>query len=198
VVRSKYLHGELVSTVRHRLNDSPVWTGLLKIKSLYLNRRRIETKNGKNTLFWKDPWLCDKPICTTTPVVFDLCEEKDVTVHQFLVCGGQLKFTRWLPPILFEQWVETVKHAFNSQFCNTNDTVKWRWEGGRGVYTTRSMYDHLTREDEGSSFTHIWRAKIPYKIKIFTWLLENDAVLTKETWLKESGMATLLVCFTHK
>jgi hypothetical protein len=105
VVKAKYLRGELVSTVRHRLTDSPVWTDLLKVKSLYLKGRKVEIKNGKNTLFWKDPWLGDKPICTITPVVFDLCEDKDVTVYQFLLCGGQLKFVRWLPPVLFEQWV---------------------------------------------------------------------------------------------
>jgi hypothetical protein len=132
VVKAKYIRGGLVSTVRHKLTDSPVWTDLLKVKRLYLKGMKIETKNGKNTLFWKDPWLDDKPICTITPVVFDLCEDKDVTVYQFLVCGGQLKFTRWLPPILFEQWVEIVENAFNFQFCNTDDTVKWRRGGGGG------------------------------------------------------------------
>jgi hypothetical protein len=46
------------------------------------------------------------------------------------------------------------------------------------------MYDHLTRDDEGCPFSHIWKAKIPYKIKIFTWLLENNVVLTKDNMAK--------------
>jgi hypothetical protein len=33
-------------------------------------------------------------------------------------------------PVLFEQWVEIVENAFNFQFCNTDDTVKWRWGEG--------------------------------------------------------------------
>jgi hypothetical protein len=68
----------------------------------------VETKNGKMTLFWKDPWLLDKPICLIAPVLFDLCDDKDITVYQFLVREGQLTFSRWLPPLLFEQWLNIV------------------------------------------------------------------------------------------
>lgn len=34
--------------------------------------------------------------------------------------------------------------------------------------------------------TNIWKAKIPYKIKIFLWLLENGATLTKENLIKRN------------
>jgi hypothetical protein len=33
VVRNKYMLGEAVGTLRHRLDNSPVWTDLLKIKT---------------------------------------------------------------------------------------------------------------------------------------------------------------------
>jgi hypothetical protein len=33
--------------------------------------------------------------------LFDLCLEKDICVYQFLGKEGQLKFSRWLPPVLF-------------------------------------------------------------------------------------------------
>jgi hypothetical protein len=46
------------------------------------------------------------------------------------------------------------------------------------------MYDHLTQDDNGFHFSHIWKSKIPYKVKIFTWLLENNAVLTKDNMVK--------------
>jgi hypothetical protein len=41
-----------VSTVSHRIDDSPVWTDLLRIKHIYLGGRKIQVKNGK-----KDPLL---------------------------------------------------------------------------------------------------------------------------------------------
>jgi hypothetical protein len=37
----------------------------------------------------------------------------------------------------------------------------------------------ITRDDIGESYTRIWKAKIPYKIKIFLWLVEKRAILTK-------------------
>jgi hypothetical protein len=47
VVRNKYIRGETVGTVKHRLDNSPVWTDLLEIKNMYLKGRKVETKNGK-------------------------------------------------------------------------------------------------------------------------------------------------------
>jgi hypothetical protein len=38
--------------------------------------------------------------------------------------------------------------------------------------------------DFGKAHTRIWKAKIPYKIKIFLWLIENEAILTKDNMIK--------------
>jgi hypothetical protein len=46
------------------------------------------------------------------------------------------------------------------------------------------MYDQLTVNDSGKAHTRIWKAKIPYKIKIFLWLTENEAILTKDNMIK--------------
>jgi hypothetical protein len=85
--------------------------------------------------------------------------------------------------------------VFGFEFQNTNYSVKWKW-GGKGKYTTKSVYDYLTKDDMGCSFTHIWKAKIPYKIKIFTWLLENNAVLTKDNMKKRkwAGDPSCMFC----
>jgi hypothetical protein len=56
--------------------------------------------------------------------------------------------------------------------------------GGGGHFTTKTVYDHLTKNDCGNSFQHIWRSKIPLKIKIFTWQLENNAIPTKDNMVK--------------
>jgi hypothetical protein len=44
------------------------------------------------------------------------------------------------------------------------------------------MYDQLP--GAGRKFNHIWRAKIPYKIKIFVWLIENNAILSKDNMIR--------------
>jgi hypothetical protein len=67
------------------------------------------------------------------------------------------------------------------------DIVKWGEGcvcGNNGKFTVKAMYDQLTVNDSGKSFTRIWKAKIPYKIKIFLRLIEIEAVLTKDNMIK--------------
>jgi hypothetical protein len=65
-----------------------VWTDLLRIKHIYLGGRKIQVKNGKKTLFWKDEWIGEKPICMMAPVLYEWCPQKDITVHEFLCMNG--------------------------------------------------------------------------------------------------------------
>jgi hypothetical protein len=46
------------------------------------------------------------------------------------------------------------------------------------------MYDHLCGADIESPNKKIWKAKIPLKIKIFMWLLQQNAILAKDNILK--------------
>jgi hypothetical protein len=68
--------------------------------------------------------------------------------------------------------------------------------GGRKIFNTKSVYDHLTISDSGDGYKHIWKAKIPYKIKIFGWLLENNAILTRDDMIKRkwTGDPSCLFC----
>jgi hypothetical protein len=121
------LHEEGISTVRHKLTDSPVWIDLLKVKHIYLGGRMTTTNNGRKTLLWKDPWLSDKPIFAEAPVIFELCLEKDITVHQFLRRNGDLDLSRWLPPVLFHQSVGIIDRIYNYNFQNSEDIISWKW-----------------------------------------------------------------------
>jgi hypothetical protein len=83
--------------------------------------------------------------------VFESCEEKNATVHQFLMRNGQLQFNRWLPLIFFEQWLSIIDKIYNYEFSISNDVIKWKW-GGKGKFTTKSVYDHLTQDENGFPF----------------------------------------------
>jgi hypothetical protein len=45
------------------------------------------------------------------------------------------------------------------------------------------VYDHLSGGETGLNFKYIWKSKVPYKI-IFLWLLENNAILTKDNLIR--------------
>jgi hypothetical protein len=51
-------------------------------------------------------------------------------------------------------------------------------------FSIKSVYDHLTREDNGHAYTSIWKAKIPEKLKIFMWLRAQKSILTKDNMIK--------------
>jgi len=72
----------------------PIWSDLLKIKDIYLQGRKIITRDGKKTLFWKDTWLHDKPLCLIFPDLFKICEQPDVTVHHMKLEPQMITFTR--------------------------------------------------------------------------------------------------------
>jgi len=147
----------------------------------------LQVKNGKNTHFWEDIWLKDKPLCMLHPVLFDWCLNKNISVYNVLCANGHLPFDRWLPPSFFEEWLGILDATFSFNFEDANDKVSWKW-GRNKIFTTKSTYDHLTVGQSKGHFNHIWKAKIPYKIKIFTWLLEKDAVLTKDNLIKRNWL----------
>jgi hypothetical protein len=51
---------------------------------------------------------------------------------------------------------------------NDDDEAIWEWTPSK-VYTVKSMYEHLTRDDNGTSFSYIWKNKVhftPFKFSL--------------------------------
>lgn len=44
----------------------------------------------------------------------------------------------------------------------------------------KTLCDNIASNTYGTYINHIWKRKIPPKIKIFMWFLENNVLLTKE------------------
>lgn len=88
IVWHKYLQKHSIHDVKHRLNDSPLWFDLLKIKNIYLQGRGLVTGKGNLTRFWLDPWVYDKPLDEVAPILFELCKNKNISVEKALGGGG--------------------------------------------------------------------------------------------------------------
>ena len=86
-------------------------------------------------------------------------------------------------------------NSFSFHFENADDVISWRW--GK-IFTTKSVYNHLTLDETGLNFKHIWKSKIPYKIKIFLWLLKNNAILIKDNLLKRKWLGDPHCYFCHE
>jgi hypothetical protein len=63
------------------------------------------------------------------------------------------------------------------------DKPIWIWEKNK-QFSVKTMYAHLCGADIEKPNKKMWKAKIPLKIKIFMWLMQHDAILTKDNLIK--------------
>jgi hypothetical protein len=52
------------------------------------------------------------------------------------------------------------------------DEVLWKWSKN-GKFSVKSVYEIITRGNGGPFYDRVWKAKIPDKIKVFMWLVEQ-------------------------
>ena len=52
----------------------------------------------------------------------------------------------------------------------------------------KSMYSHLCSDEVGLYFKDIWKAKMSLKIKIWMWLINHNAILTKDNLFKRNWL----------
>jgi hypothetical protein len=154
----------------------------MKIRPIYLAGRGYEVNNGKLVSFWLDPWLDKDPICVMYPILFDLAVNQKCLVYDVAMAEWVIQFKIRLPPIVREQWYRLGTRLNNVVLSDTKDKVVWRWAPSR-KFTVRSIYRHLTKNDNGLSYKAIWKAKIPVKIKIFMWMIAQSSILTKDNML---------------
>ena len=100
------------------------------------------------------------------------------------------------PPSFFEEWMEIINDTFSFNFSHQPDKISWKW-GGNKIFTTKSTYNHLAYQPR-AHFGHIWKAKIQYKIKIFTWLLEKNAILTKDNLIRRKWQGAPFCAVTSR
>jgi hypothetical protein len=88
------------------------------------------------------------------------------------------------------QWYELASRLNLIRLGEEKDEPVWRWTSN-WRFSVKSIYEHLTSDDMGSAYKRIWKSKIPEKIKIFMWLLEQRDVLTKDNMVKRNWHGNL-------
>ena len=104
-----------------------MWFDLLKVKDIYLQGRSIVIQNGEASRFWYDPWLHKDPLYLSGPNLFELCENKDISVAQVL-SGTSVTFRRWLFDCLKDQWDKIMQESNSFQLKSDLHIVRWSIE----------------------------------------------------------------------
>jgi hypothetical protein len=61
-----------------------------------------------------------------------------------------------------------------------------------GKFSIKSVYEHLTKNENGPAYKAIWNAKVPEKVKKIMWLVAQKAILMKDNMLKNIGKEILI------
>jgi len=93
---------------------------------VYLQGRGIEIRNGLRTRFWLDPWVYDSLICCIAPVLYILCDQKDVCVADVKSGRIQITFRRWLTDELQSCWDLIWADTTRFQLREAEDVVVWK------------------------------------------------------------------------
>jgi hypothetical protein len=59
------------------------------------------------------------------------------------------------------------------------DIPVWDWIKS-GLFTVKSVYKDISSSGIDRSFKHLWKSKIPLKIKVWLWLIWHNAITTKD------------------
>lgn len=148
IVKHKYLRKYSIHDVKHRLDDSPMWYDLLKVKNIYLQGRGVILGKGDKTRFWLDPWAYDKPLDDMFPILFELCENKTILVLQALE-GGQISFRRWLFPELRAEWDVILRDSLICRRSNSYDDVIWLLSKNR-TFSVKTVYNAMSSSSQGT------------------------------------------------
>src|SRR5690242_9138067 len=103
-------------------------------------------------------WLDDAPLSLHCSSLFELCNNKNITVNEFFEKNGSLCFRRWLPTILNNQWETLKSRVLNLHLIDEPDEISWKWTR-TGKITIKSIYDQLTSSEAGDPYNKIWKVK---------------------------------------
>jgi hypothetical protein len=102
-----------------------------------------------------------------------------MSVEEMAQRGWRLTFRRWLNESQQTQLRQLRDMLSACALSNEKDRVKWIWEKS-GAFSVKSMYNHLFSLERNNPKKALWKAKVPMKIKIFMWLVDAKAILTKD------------------
>jgi hypothetical protein len=77
IIRKKYICNKFIGQVRRKPGDSHFWTGLMKVRDMFLERGVFSVNNGRDIRFWEDRWLGNFTLQQRFPSLYNLVHRKN-------------------------------------------------------------------------------------------------------------------------
>jgi hypothetical protein len=108
-----------------------------------------------------------------------------------------ITFRRTLNEHKWNLWITLCQQLMGVQLTNSPDNFVWRLNDS-GIFTVKSMYLDLMNGHSIGLRKNLWKLKIPLKIKIFMWFLNNKVLLTKDNLAKRNWNGCQKCCFCNE
>ena len=154
LVQAKYVHNRPIALVVHKQFDSACWADFLKVKHLYLENRSMRVGNGEQTSVWEDAWCTSSPFKFLYPNLFEICNEKELSVAEAFRINWQLTFRRWLPGDLQTQLRMLKDKVLTCPLGEGRDKPVWLLTK-YGEFTVKSLYSNLNGHFRNRNFKNL-------------------------------------------
>jgi hypothetical protein len=157
----------------------------LSLREVFFRYCKVIVGNGSKTSFWKNLWIGDCPLADKFPVLFDLVFDKDISVNKDLSSNFEaLSFRRRIVGNLQVLYEDLVGFCINQNLTDQEDRMVWRL-GSKG-FSVNSLYKKKMNDQVAVPYRFLWKSKLPYKIKVFIWLVVRNKILTKDNLKKRN------------
>jgi hypothetical protein len=122
VIRKKYLCNKSIGQVRRKPGDSHFWTGLMKVRDMFLERGVFSVNNGRDIRFWEDRWLGNCTLQQRFPSLYNLVHRKnDIVANVCATSPLNVSFRRGLVGVNLQNWYNLVSLVVNVSLNNSRD-----------------------------------------------------------------------------
>jgi hypothetical protein len=197
LIKNKYLGNKSLTQVRKKPGDSQFWSGLMEIKDQFISMGNFKVQDGSQIRFWEDKWLGVNTLKDQYPNLYNIVRKKSVTIADvFSTRPLNVSFRRNLVAANLQSWRHLVLRIANIHLNKHPDVFRWTIRSD-GKFSVSSMYQSLLDSDIIPHNSHLWKIRVPLKIKVFLWLVYRESILTKDNLVKRNWHGNGKCCFCN-
>ena len=152
----------------------------MRVKAVFFNRTKFIVGNGTTTRFWEDTWLGETPLALQYPSLYSIVQRRDAYVAMIMQSIPlNIHFRRTLVGNRWEAWLHLVSRLMDVQLSQWPDQLCWKLTRN-GEFTVKSMYLDVINSSSIPSSKHVWKVKVPLKVKVFMLSVHKQVILTND------------------
>lgn len=180
VITAKYMRKEGdVHRFKEKHGSLNLWKGICKAKRILNDGIRKIVRSGKDTCFWTDIWIKDKPLVASALTGVTECQNKLFVADYWSPQAG------WdysaLIGILPDDIIRELSYYALEETSEIRDDVYWTKESS-GLFFVATAYDLAIGASPVKGVTDwelIWKIRVPSRMCMcmFMWLLKHEKVM---------------------